>query len=169
MSGLPPVGAEIPCSAIAEGSVLEIGGTSRTLTFRGGMKYRVEVHPDGAYEAVGLRMIGFRMAADTDEGEFVLEQTDEDTDPMSSLRYAQRYPPRLKHQDLFDFTATLVVDGEQIILVTRRPMSTSATLTGFPSRGDSYQLDEPVELVAADDPDTVVARLTAFPSKRGGL
>ncbi|MGW2103088.1 hypothetical protein ACWCPX_36480 [Streptomyces olivaceoviridis] len=45
-----------------------------------------------------------------------------------------------------------------------------AALTQFPPRGDLYTLAKPVDLVAQDgDPDKVLARITQFSAKTGGL
>jgi hypothetical protein len=48
-------------------------------------------------------------------------------------------------------------------------MISEADLTQFPPRGDLYKLTRPVDLIDPEDPDKVVARLTVFDSKRGGL
>lgn len=48
-------------------------------------------------------------------------------------------------------------------------MILTAALTHYPAKGDRYQLAKPVDLVDPHHPDTVVARLTAFDSKRDGL
>ncbi|MFE1199695.1 hypothetical protein ACFW6E_44490 [Streptomyces olivaceoviridis] len=60
--------------------------------------------------------------------------------------------------------------GEPVMLTTKEPMILKATLTQFPPRGDLYTLAKPVDLVAQDgDPDKVLARITQFSAKTGGL
>lgn len=170
-TGLPPIGAEIPSSMLALNSTLKFHNTTHTLDFRGGIKQRVEVNPDDPINSVRLRTVGFRVAGEVDsDTSVVFEQCDIDVEAASTLRLTQRFPPRFEERDVLPFCATITPqDGEPVTLTTKDPMILTATLTQFPARGDRFQLAKPVDLVNADDPDTVVARLTAFPSKRGGL
>ncbi|MEU6432408.1 hypothetical protein ABZ860_41425 [Microbispora sp. NPDC046973] len=170
-TGLPPIGAEIPSSMLALDSTLEFHGTTFSLDFRGGIKQRVEPNPDDPVNSVRLRTVGFRVSGEGDsDTSVVFEQCDIDTEAASTLRLTQRFPPRYEERDVLPFCATFTrPDSEPLTLTTKDPMILTATLTQYPARGDLYQLAKPVDLVEADSPDTVVARLTAFASKRGGL
>ncbi|KUM84455.1 hypothetical protein AQI88_41805 [Streptomyces cellostaticus] len=66
----------------------------------------------------------------------------------------------------------MVIDqsgGEPLILTTKAPAKLIGKLTQYPPKGDLYQLQEPVDLVLPDDPDTVIATIQKFPAKVGGL
>lgn len=58
---------------------------------------------------------------------------------------------------------------EPVILTTKDPAKLIGKLTQFPPRGDLYQLQNPVDLVMPDDPDTTIATIQKFPVKVGGL
>ncbi|MDH6134042.1 hypothetical protein P3T37_003441 [Kitasatospora sp. MAA4] len=58
---------------------------------------------------------------------------------------------------------------EPLILTTKDPAMLIGQLTQFPPKGDLYQLQNPVDLVDLENPDTVVATITKFPVKVGGL
>ncbi|MFF4772793.1 hypothetical protein ACFY05_08035 [Microtetraspora fusca] len=166
---LPPIGAEIPCSMLAINSTIEYENTKITCDFRGGVRHRVDVNPNDPMNSVRLRTIGFRVTAETDKGQITIEQNDIDVDAKSLLKVTQQFPPRFQHRDVQDVTVVFDFGGEPVILVTREPMITEADLTQFPPRGDLYKLTRPVDLVDPEAPDKVVARLTVFDSKRGGL
>jgi hypothetical protein len=171
-TGLPPIGAEIPSSMLALNSTLKFHNTTyTTLDFRGGIKQRVEPNPDDPINSVRLRTVGFRVAGEVDsDTSVVFEQCDIDVEAASTLRLTQKFPPRYEERDVLPFCATITQqDSEPVTLTTKDPVILTATLTQYPARGDLFQLAKPVDLVNPDDPDTVVARLTAFPSKRGGL
>ncbi|KAB8187287.1 hypothetical protein [Microbispora catharanthi] len=168
MPMLPPIGAEIPCSILAINCTIEYQNTKITCDFRGGIKHRVDINPSDPMNSVRLRTVGFRVSAETDKGTITIEQNDVDVDPQSFLKVTQQFPPKFQHHDVESFT--VVFDfGEPVVLTTKEPMISEADLTQFPPRGDLYKLTRPVDLIYPDDPDKVVARLTAFDSKRGGL
>ncbi len=59
---------------------------------------------------------------------------------------------------------------EPVVLTTKEQMVLKATLSQFPPRADLCTLEKPVELVALDgDPDKVLAPITTFSRKVGGL
>ncbi|MCO6009249.1 hypothetical protein NE236_30190 [Actinoallomurus purpureus] len=58
---------------------------------------------------------------------------------------------------------------EPLILTTRDPAKLIGTLTQFPPKGDLYQLQNPVDLIDLENPDTTVATIQKFPVKVGGL
>ncbi|MER7929639.1 hypothetical protein ABTY96_41975 [Streptomyces sp. NPDC096057] len=170
MPGMPPFGAETPCSILAIGSVIEYGDTTITCDFRGGVKHRVDVDPNDPMNSVLLRTVGFKASAETDKGSIAIEQNDADVAPQSKLTLTQQFPPKYTHHDVQSFIATLDLGtGEPVVLTTKEPMVCDAQLTQFPPRGDLYKLSAPVDMVDPSAPDTVVARLTTFTSKRGGL
>lgn len=168
---LPPIGAEIPSSMIAVGSKLEYGGRTYTLDFRGGIKQRIDVNPYDPFNSVRLRTVGFRVSGESEGlGSVTFEQNDVDVDAPSTLRLTQRFPPKFEERDMINFSADIEEPGgKSIVLQSKEPMVLIASLTQYPAKGDRYQLQQPVELVNPEHSDTVVARLTAFPSKRGGL
>ncbi|MFD8983813.1 hypothetical protein [Streptomyces sp. NPDC059564] len=166
---LPPIGAEIPCSILAIGTTIEYKGTTFTVDFRGGIKHRVDVNPNDPINSVKLRTIGFKVSAEGPDGmTFTIEQNDIDVDAKSLLRITQSAPPKFEHLDYESFTLTIEKSGDPVILTTYGPMVQVSSLTQFPPKGDTYKLQNPVELF---DPETekVVAVITGFDSKRGGL
>jgi hypothetical protein len=60
-------------------------------------------------------------------------------------------------------------DTEQLLLMTKSPAILSGRITQFPPKADLYQLENPVDLAAPDDPDTTVVTIHKFPVKLGGL
>ena len=58
---------------------------------------------------------------------------------------------------------------EPLILTTKDPAKLIGSLTQFPPKGDLYQLQNPVDLIDLENPDTVVATIQKFPVKVGGL
>ncbi|MFD0152981.1 hypothetical protein ACWGQ4_30095 [Streptomyces sp. NPDC055721] len=121
--------------------------------------------------SVRLRIIGHRVTAEGPDGMTVtIEQNDIDVDAKSLLRRTQPFPPKYEQVDVLSFT--LVIEkakGEPAILITKDPMRQVATLTQFPPKGDQYTIQSPVELIDLENPDKVVARLTSFTAKQGGL
>ncbi|MEU3523159.1 hypothetical protein AB0E62_04710 [Streptomyces sp. NPDC038707] len=181
MSGLPPVGAEIPCSGLAVNTPLKIRDALVSVDFRGGIKHRVEHNPDDPGNSVRLRIVGHRMSAELPGGDTVndgggtvtIEQNEVDAEAESTLRLTQQNPPRYEHRNILSFTMTIDQPGEDgsgpLVLTTKKPMILVGQLTQFPPRGDLYKLEQPVELVDPDNPDDVLAVIHKFPVKVGGL
>ncbi|WP_020673443.1 twin-arginine translocation signal domain-containing protein [Amycolatopsis nigrescens] len=183
-SGLPPIGAEIPCSMLAINVPLKIRTALMSVDFKGGIKHRVDVNPDDPENSVRLRTVGFRMTAEMpdigdgarqDGGTITLEQDDVDVDPQSLLRLTQRFPLRYEHVSVLTFTMTIDQPDtyariyEPLVLTTKDPAQLVGKLTQFPPRGDLYKLQNPVELVLPEDPDTTIVTIQRFPVKVGGL
>ncbi|MEV6825145.1 hypothetical protein [Amycolatopsis sp. NPDC051102] len=174
-TGLPPVGAEIPMSMLAINTPLQIRTALVSVDFRGGMKVRVEQNPDDPINSRRLRIVGFRMSAELpgdDGGTITLEQNDVDADAASMLKLTQNYPPRYEHILSLPFTMTIDQPDsrrEPLVLVTKTPALLVGRLTQYPPRGDLHQLQNPVDLVLPDDPDTTTATIRKFPVKMGGL
>ncbi|CAO3568993.1 unnamed protein product [Mortierella alpina] len=178
-TGLPPIGAEIPMSMLAINVPMRIRTSLVTVDFRGGMKQRVEFNPDDPTNSRRLRIVGFRMSAELPDngGTLTIEQNDIDVDAKSLLKLTQRFPPRYEQVTLLSFTLTidqpdersLAKRREPLVLTTKDPMKLIGQLTQFPPRGDLYQLQNPVDLVLPDDPDTTIATIQKFPVKIGGL
>jgi hypothetical protein len=188
---LPPIGAEIPCSCLAINTPLQIRTSLITVDFRGGIKVRVDVNPDDPVNSVRLRVVGHKVSAElpgaqstgAGGGSITIEQNDVDVDPKSLLRITQRFPPRFEQIMVLSFTmvieqpeAMLAMAGiksskayEPLILTTKDPAKLIGSLTQFPPRGDLYQLQNPVDLIDLEYPDTVVATIKQFPVKVGGL
>ncbi|MFD7431666.1 hypothetical protein ACFV6Z_32120 [Streptomyces sp. NPDC059818] len=59
--------------------------------------------------------------------------------------------------------------NEPLILSTKDRAVLTTQLTQYPPKGDLLQLQNPVDLVAPDRPDTVIATIETFPVKAGGL
>ncbi|MEU1408378.1 hypothetical protein ABZ471_39820 [Streptomyces sp. NPDC005728] len=179
MPALPPIGAEIPCSALAINTPLQIRNKLVSVDFRGGWKHRVDVNPDDPINSVRLRLIGFRMTAElpaldeggAEGGTITIEQNDVDVDPASLLRLMQQFPPRYECT-LVMSPCTMVIDqpgSEPLTLSTKDTFTLTTQLTQYPPRGDLFQLKKPVDFVAPDKPDIVVATIQKFPVKAGGL
>ncbi|MFD2467414.1 twin-arginine translocation signal domain-containing protein [Amycolatopsis silviterrae] len=190
-TGLPPIGAEIPCSCLAINTPLQIRTSLVSVDFRGGIKVRVDVNPDDPVNSVRLRVVGHRVSAelpggdgaDQGGGTITIEQNDIDVDAKSLLKLTQRFPPRYEQIMVLSFTMTIdQPDGllrragiqsrkayEPLVLTTKDPALLVGKLTQFPPRGDLYQLQNPVDLILPDDPDTTIATIQKFPVKVGGL
>ncbi|WP_234343292.1 hypothetical protein [Streptomyces sp. WM6372] len=176
-AGLPPIGAEIPCSSLAVNTPLRIKDVPVTVDFRGGIKYRVDVNPNDPVNSVRMRIVGHKMTAQlqgedgTSEGTITFEQNDIDVDPKTILRLTQQFPPRYEFREVTSFTMTIEQPGsETMVLTTKEPMVCLGDLTQFPPRGDLFRLEKPVELVDAEaDPDKVLAVIEKLPIKVGGL
>lgn len=112
-------------------------------------------------------------------GSITIEQNDVDVDPKSLLRLTQRFPP--KYEQIMVLSFTMVIEQPEasngrartayqpLILTTKDPAKLIGKLTQFPPKGDLYQLQNPVDLVGLENPDTVVATIEKFPVKVGGL
>lgn len=175
-SGLPPIGAEIPMSMLARHVPVVVQGHRLRLDFRGGIKVRVEVNPDDPINSVRLRVIGFRMTADGPDragGTITIEQNDVDVAAQSMLRLTQRFPPRYEQIMVLSFTMTIDQPetrfDEPLVLTTKDPAKLIGSLSQFPPKGDLYQLQNPVDLVLPDNPDTTIATIEKFPVNVGGL
>ncbi|GAA4526231.1 twin-arginine translocation signal domain-containing protein [Amycolatopsis samaneae] len=189
-TGLPPIGAEIPCSCLAINTPLQIRTALVSVDFRGGIKVRVDVNPDDPINSVRLRVVGHRVSAELPGGDGVsqggtitIEQNDIDVDAKSLLKLTQRFPPRFEQVMVLSFTMTIDQPDallrqagirsskayEPLVLTTKDPGLLVGKLTQFPPRGDLYQLQNPVDLVLPDDPDTTIATIQKFPVKVGGL
>jgi hypothetical protein len=187
---LPPIGAEIPCSCLAINTPLQIRTSLVTVDFRGGIKVRVDVNPDDPVNSVRLRVVGHKVSATLPgrqsqgaDGSITIEQNDVDVDPKSLLRIAQSFPPKFEQIMVLSFTMVieqpqtmLAMAGiksskayEPLILTTKDPAKLIGSLTQFPPKGDLYQLQNPVDLIDLENPDTVVATIKQFPVKVGGI
>ncbi|HEX4701171.1 MAG TPA: twin-arginine translocation signal domain-containing protein [Pseudonocardiaceae bacterium] len=188
---LPPIGAEIPCSCLAINTPLQIRTSLVTVDFRGGIKVRVDVNPNDPINSVRLRVVGHKVSADLPAplsngaggGSITIEQNDIDVDPKSLLRITQHFPPKFEQIMVLSFTmvveqpqAMLRMAGirsskayEPLILTTKDPAKLIGQLTQFPPRGDLYQLQNPVDLIDLENPDTTIATIQKFPVKVGGL
>lgn len=183
---LPPIGAEIPMSGLALNTPLQIRSSLVSVDFRGGLKVRVEPNPDDMDNSRRLRLMGMRFSAELPGGDrqdrqdgqarqgggtITIEQNDVDVDAKSLLRLTQNFPPRYEQTMVLSFTMTIDQPdrAEPLILTTKDPAVLIGNLTQFPPRGDLYQLQNPVDLVLPDDPDTTIATIQKFPVKVGGL
>ena len=140
-TGLPPIGSEIPMSMLALNVPITIHHRLMTVDFRGGIKTRTEVNPHDPINGVRLRVVGFRVTAELPERDGGTITIDQPDDARS----------------------------EPLVLTTKDPALLIGKLTQFPPRGDLYQLQNPVDLVLPDDPDTTIATIQRFPVKVGGL
>ncbi|MFJ5776157.1 hypothetical protein [Streptomyces sp. NPDC093094] len=173
MPGLPPIGAEIPCSHLAINTPVRYKDQLHSIDFRGGIKHRVDVNPDDPINSVRLRIVGHRVSAELpgdSGGSVTIEQNDIDVDAKSILRLTQQFPPRYEHRDFLSFTMIFEQpESEPVVAVTKEPMVLIGQLTQYPPRGDLYRIEKPVELVDPDDPAKVIAVIEKFPVKVGGL
>ncbi|MEV4051913.1 hypothetical protein AB0J55_12085 [Amycolatopsis sp. NPDC049688] len=177
---LPPVGAEIPMSGLAVNTPLQLRGAFVSVDFRGGLRVKVEPDLDDPANARRLRLTGMRFTAELPGGDrqarqgggtITIEQDDVDVDAKSLLRLTQKYPPRYEQIMVLSFTMTIDQPdrAEPLVLTTKEPATLIGQLTQFPPRGDLYRLQNPVDLVLPDDPDTTIASIQQFPVKVGGL
>ncbi|MFJ8623435.1 hypothetical protein ACIRD3_11395 [Kitasatospora sp. NPDC093550] len=178
MTGLPPIGAEIPCSSLAVDTPLRLGTQAMSVDFRGGLKHRVDVNPDDPINSVRMRLVGLRYSAEIPSdngsggGTLTLEQNDVDVDPKGLLKLTQRFPPTYEYRIVmspFVLTVDRPGDGEPQVLIPKGEVALVGRLTQFPPRGDLFQLEKPAELVHPDKPGDIVAVIEKFPAKVGGL
>lgn len=177
MPGLPPIGAEIPCSMLGINTPLQLKDSLVSVDFRGGIKHRVDVDPEDPINSVRMRTIGFRISAELpsddggDGGTVTIEQNDIDVDPKSLLRQTQQFPPQ--YESVWGLPFCMTIDrpgnGGVQVLTTKDPARLVARLTQYPPRGDLYQLQNPVDLVDPENPGVTVATLQKLPVKVGGL
>ncbi|MFE9749004.1 hypothetical protein ACFYOT_29200 [Saccharothrix saharensis] len=186
---LPKIGVEIPCSCLALNTPMTIGTSLFTLDFKGGIKIRVEVNPNQPLNSVRLRVVGHKISAElpAEDGSepttVTIEQKDLDVDAKSVLRLMSTFPPKFEQLMVLDFTMTIdnpeavlrsagvrtTVPSEPLVLSTKNPVQLTSKLAKFPPRGDIYKLQNPMELVLPDNPDTTIVKIDSFPIKVGGL
>jgi hypothetical protein len=169
---MPPIGAEVPSSMLALNSQVRIGQDVYSVDFRGGIRQRVDVDPDNPLVSVRLRTVGFRATAELpDGGTITLEQSDVDVSAESRLTQTQQFPPRYTERDVIPVTATVELPGQDPMVLQGIDslVLKNDKLTQFPTRGDLFTLEAPVNFAEPDSPDTVVATLQTFSAQRGGL
>ncbi|KAH7034482.1 hypothetical protein BKA57DRAFT_185463 [Linnemannia elongata] len=157
---------------LAVNSVLTLQTQTKILTldFRGGIKERVNVNPDDPINSVLLRVVRFRLTAESPDGNIVLEQNDVDVAPKSKLKLVQRFPPRYEHTNVIDVSLRIErKDGKPLVLASKALLMMKGSLTQYPARGDLYQLEKAVEFVNRDDPSQVISTLDKLPAMRAGL
>ncbi|MEU7429015.1 hypothetical protein [Streptomyces sp. NPDC040750] len=179
MPALPPNGAVIPCSALAINTPLQIRNALMTVDFRGDWKHRVDPDPNDPNSSVRLRLVGFKMTAELpgaldDQrggGDITIKQSDVDVAEVGLLTLTQESPPRYECA-LMMSPLTMIVNqpgSELLVLSTKDTFRLHGRLTKYPPRGDLFQLQDPVDFVDPDSPDTVVATIQKFPVKVASL
>lgn len=112
-----------------------------------------------------------------------IEQNDIDLDTKSVLRLISPFPPKFEQLMVLSFTMTIdnpgavlrnagiqtTVPSEPLVLSTKNPVQLVSKLTKFPPKGDIYKLQNPMELVLPDNPDSTIVKIDSFPIKVGGL
>ena len=174
---LPPVGAVIPMPMLALNVPMTIQSAPVTVDFWGRLKVRVDANPNDPINSVRLRVVGFKMSGELPAraggGSITIAQNDVDVDPKSLLRIVQSFPPMFEQIMVLSFTMVIEQPqsrmAEPLILTTRDPAKLIGSLTQFPPKGDLYQLQNPVDLIDLENPDTVAANIQKFPVKVGGI
>ncbi|MET9428711.1 MULTISPECIES: hypothetical protein [unclassified Streptomyces] len=177
---LPSVGAEIPCSCYAANVPLKVRTALVNVEFKGGIKVRVEAHPDQPpHKAVVLKVIGHKVEADHPQlGKITIEQENMEATPDSLLNIVQHFPPKLSAVMFLSFTLTIerppgeggneAAPQRPLKLRTKDPAKLlSPELSKFPPDGDFYRLERPIQLVHPDTGQTV-ATIDKFPVRVGG-
>ena len=187
-SELPPVG-EHYAEPLAGGFTFTLHGQQCQAHVAGSVNEYV-IAQDAAHDADtvvegGLRLHGTEACdSGSDQtraasgGSITIEQNDVDIDPKSLLRITQNFPPKFEQIMVLSFT--MVIEQPQamgparaayepLILTTKDPAKLIGSLTQFPPKGDLYQLQNPVDLIDLENPDTVTATVKQFPVKVGGL
>ncbi|SFW74794.1 hypothetical protein [Amycolatopsis australiensis] len=173
---LPPPGVQLPLTARALDSQLQLRDETLSVDFHGGLRVRVEPNPDDPDNSRRLRLVGMRFDADLPEGgrqarqgggSITIEQSGDDTDPQSVLRLTQQSPPRYENIMVVSFSMTIDQPGraEPLVLTTKDPARLVGQLSQFPPQADIYQLQNPIDLVLPESPDDTVATLQTFPVK----
>jgi hypothetical protein len=178
---LPAAGQETTLGLVATDVPIQVGGSTVTATFTGGLKVEAEHNPiDSTDRSMALRVVSFDMQADTAElGKVQLTKSDVETAPAGLVEMARDYPTTLRNTLVVDFTLTAdrmpstpspgssvqqPAPAGPITLTTREPaVLLSDSLSQFPPRGDTYQLEKPVELVLSGNPAAVSATIQQFP------
>ncbi|KAI8869123.1 hypothetical protein GQ42DRAFT_156477 [Ramicandelaber brevisporus] len=181
-SGLPDIGTEYPLSMLAKQVPVRIRTELVSVDFSGSLKIRVEENPNDKVNSVLLKVDGFHMNAtlpgkdgSSSGGTIAIEQNDVDVDPKSTLKLTHNNPP--KYENILELSFTMTIKQPDLMLrkrellelVTKDPAKLIGSLTQFPPKGKLYQLQNPVDLVSPDDPDTVIATIEKFPVNVGGL
>ena len=169
MSQLPPIGAEIPMSALAVDTPLQIRDEAVSVDFRGGLIVRVDVNSEDPHNSVKLCMLDYKWSAELPDsgGRITIEQGDVDSNPQSRLRINQEN--QYEHLCVLSFIMTIDrPDTEPLILEAKSPATLIAKLRQYPPTGDLHTLQKPVDFATQDNPATVVTILQ-FPLKMGGL
>lgn len=174
----PPVGAEISCSAYALNVPLQTRSKLVSVDFRGSWRHRVEDNPDDPMDSRRLVLVGFRMTAElpADAGEglgrvITIEQSDDDGHAVGVLKVTQKSPtPRY---DCFVVLGALTMvldqrDGGPLALAAKNESTLVAQVTAFPPMGETFQLQNPVEFVDRDRPDTAIAIIQRLTAKAAG-
>jgi hypothetical protein len=181
MAPLPPVGAEIPCSCYAANVPLKVRTAVINLEFKGQIKVRVELKPgEPPTKAVLLKVIGHEVKADHPElGTVTITQDDITVTPESVLELIQPFPPKFSTTMVLPFTITIERPPEglggagraaaPLVLKTKVSPKLKAELSKFPPDGDTYKLQNEIQLVDKDSPDQVVATIASFDVQVGGL
>jgi hypothetical protein len=170
MSRLPPIGAEIPMSALAVNTPLKIRDEAVSVDFRGGLKVRVDVNPEDPHNSVRLCMLNYKWSAELPDdggGSITIERSEVDINPQSRLRRIQEN--EYEHLCVLSFRMTIDrPDTEPLELQATSPATLTAKCSQYPPKGDVHTLQKPVDFSTEDDPDTVVTILE-FSLKMGGL
>ena len=100
----------------------------------------------------------------------------------SGVTQTSQFPPAWEHEVPFGFTMTIENPpqslgteaateqaNEPLVLTTKEPGKLIGKLSTFPPKGEIYQLQNPIDLVLPDQPDTVIASIEKFPVQVGGL
>ncbi|UQA55544.1 hypothetical protein [Polyangium aurulentum] len=166
---LPPIGLEIPCSMHAVDVPLRVEGLGVvTLTFKGGIKVRVEANLPGGLGGIKLRVIGYEMTADSPVlGRVTLCQADTEVTPLSLLELVKSLPPTFRNTIFLDVTLTFEKPPAGVPRVLSNPKTmalVNENLPMFPPQGSVYQLQAPVDFAPPDAPTRVLAQLQAFPA-----
>ncbi|KAI8867850.1 hypothetical protein GQ42DRAFT_50108 [Ramicandelaber brevisporus] len=177
-------GAKVHLSMQAAGVSIVLNGKPISVDFSGGIDVRVAANPKNLLESA-VSLSGFRMTAKLPsksavraggDGETItIEQSDVDVTPGSLLKMTQQFPPKFEQIMVLSFTMTIdqpdlmLRKREPLVLTTKDPAILVGKLTQFPPMGDIYQLQNPIDLVLPDNPDTTIATIEKFPVKVGGL
>ncbi|MFI7121779.1 twin-arginine translocation signal domain-containing protein [Amycolatopsis sp. NPDC049868] len=175
-AGLPPIDNDVRLGGRAVDAQFRFRGVLASVDFRVGMEFRVVRNPEDPDTSVLLEFTQLNFTAelpgdDGSESTVTIEQRDEDVKPKSVLRLVQRDP--LKFKNILvppPFTVTIEhPDEAPQVLAPKNPMKLIGNPTNFPPSGALYKLQDPVDLVVPDDPDTTIARIRRFPVKLRGV
>jgi hypothetical protein len=192
---LPEEGEKFELAMSSKGITLKYDDQTLTYDAEGSWAGEVEANRDGDdSKSVRLHTTEFSMSsddegdtgggggtrADGDDGTITIELVEEDGngggdgdgdgngDEESLLELTQEDPARYEHTMVLSFTVTIEQpQRESLVLTTKEPAKLVGKLTEFPPTDDSYTLEDPVELVSADNRDETVATIEKFPVKVG--
>ncbi|UNS99553.1 hypothetical protein MMF93_26210 [Streptomyces tubbatahanensis] len=186
----PSPGESFDLDVTAKGAQLKLGEHTYTVDLTGDLRFEISKAPGkNPAEAVRAAVPRFHltgtpnsargMAAQALPGRITLDKKDTEVNPDNLISLTSGFPPKLEQVLYLDLDVTIenppqqaqvrAAQGEPLVLTTKNPGKLVGQMDAFPPDGAMYKLQNPIDLVLPDDPDTTIATIQKFPVKVGGL